>query len=76
MNLNSKILTIISTITEKNISITKPNDNLNKLGIDSLDKIEIILSLEQEFNINISDKEATEISNLKDIFCLIKTKIK
>lgn len=34
---------------------------VNDLGLDSLDQVEITMALEDEFNIEINDKDAEEI---------------
>ena len=39
----------------------------NDLGADSLDVIEIIIALEEEFNIEISDDLANEVETVKDL---------
>lgn len=59
---------------------TKPeklllNHNLSvDLGADSLDAIEIIVSLEEQFDVEISDNEAENIKTISDVISLIKNK--
>lgn len=38
----------------------------NDLGADSLSSVELILALEEEFDIEIQDQEAEKISSLRD----------
>jgi len=40
---------------------------INDLGADSLDTVELIMELEQEFNIDIPDEEAAEINTVQDV---------
>ncbi len=46
------------------------------LGADSLDKVEIFLKLEKEFNININKEERKSIKEVKEVIDYIKSKIK
>ena len=38
---------------------------INDLGLDSLDQVEIAMSLEEEFNIEIPDKDAEQIFTVR-----------
>jgi|TARA_R110000823_G_scaffold211847_1_gene342081 acyl carrier protein len=44
------------------------------LGLDSLDAVEMIMEVEKEFNIIISDEEAIESKRVEDIINLITIK--
>ncbi len=39
----------------------------NDLGADSLDVIELIMAMEEEFGLKIDDKEAEKLKTIKDI---------
>ena len=39
---------------------------VNDLGADSLDTVELVMALEEEFNIEISDEDAEKITTVKD----------
>jgi NADH dehydrogenase (ubiquinone) 1 alpha/beta subcomplex 1 len=47
---------------------------INDLGLDSLDVVEIVMFLEDEFDVEITDEEAEKIFVLKDTFELLKNK--
>ena len=51
-------------IPEEKIEIEK---SFQELGIDSLDGINILFALENEFDINIPDEAATEIKTVQDM---------
>lgn len=42
------------------------------LGLDSLDLVEFALAVEDEFNINVPDKEITDIKTIGDVVKLIE----
>jgi len=42
---------------------------------DSIDKIEIIMALEDEFKINITDEDSQKIYTVKDIIEYVRKKI-
>jgi acyl carrier protein len=48
-------------------SITPATSLMKDLEADSLDAVEIIMALEDEFSIEISDEEAENFKNLGDI---------
>lgn len=42
------------------------------LGADSLDRVELIMGMEEEFDINISDEEAEKALTVNDAIRLVK----
>jgi len=54
----------------------KPETSLIKdLEADSLDAVEIIMTLEEEFKVEIPDSDAEEFSNVGDIVKYIEKKL-
>lgn len=49
---------------------------IDDLGADSLDTVELIMALEEEFNAEIPDEQAEKIKCVQDIYDYINTKIK
>lgn len=49
---------------------------MNDLGADSLDEVEIVMALEEEFNIEIPDAEAEKIKTVKQAIDLVRKKQK
>ena len=43
------------------------------LGADSLDTVELVMALEEEFEIDIPDEEAEKIRTFQDVLNYIKT---
>ncbi len=48
---------------------------VNDLGADSLDTVELVMALEEEFGIEISDSDAEKITTVGDAVEYIKDKI-
>jgi acyl carrier protein len=46
------------------------------LGADSLDVVELIMALEEEFNLEIPDTEAEKIINVQNIFDYLENALK
>jgi acyl carrier protein len=48
---------------------------LTDLGADSIDLYEVVMSLEEQFNIDITDREAQRFVTVGDTIALIKGKL-
>lgn len=48
---------------------------VDDLGADSLDTVELIMALEEEFNIEIPDEDAEKMSKVADVIKYIEEKI-
>ena len=47
---------------------------IDDLGADSLDTVELVMALEEEFDVEIPDEEAEKISKVQDAIDYIKNK--
>ena len=56
--------------------IIKSDTTLEKLGADSLDRVEIVMKIEDEFKIEINDQDADNINNLEQATDYIYNKLK
>lgn len=75
----SSVETRIKNIVAEQFGINVSELNLftnleDDLGADSLDKIELIMALEEEFDIEIPDEEIKKIENLGVVIDYIKTR--
>ena len=61
-----KVRSIVSEQLSVDAGEVKPDSNFqNDLGADSLDTVELVMALEEEFDIEISDEEAENISTVQ-----------
>ncbi len=52
--------------------ITEKSRILEDLGADSLDLVELLMTLEDEFNVNVSDEDAVKLKTVADIVKIIE----
>lgn len=68
MELMQNIKELISKQLNKPIEeITEEKEIVKDLGADSLDVVEMLMMLEEEFEITISDNDAVDIKTVGDI---------
>lgn len=48
---------------------------IDDLGADSLDIVELVMALEEEFDLEISDDDAEKIQTIQDVVSYVKRKI-
>lgn len=53
--------------------VTNEASFVDDLGADSLDTVELVMALEEEFEIDIPDEEAEKIVNVQDAIDYIKS---
>ena len=73
--MQEKIYNIIANQIGCDLSkITLESHLIDDLGADSLNAIEIVMDIENEFGITIDDKQVESISKVKDIVALVESK--
>lgn len=73
--LENKVRAIIAE--KLSVDVSKVIDSarfIDDLGADSLDTVEMVMSLEEEFQIEISDSDGQKIQSVKDAIDLIIAK--
>lgn len=48
-------------------AITNEKSFIDDLGADSLDTVELVMALEDEFNLEIADSDAEKITNVQSV---------
>ena len=67
MNVEEKVKKIIAEQLAVSEAEVKPGASfVDDLGADSLDQVELVMALEEEFNIEISDEDAEKIKTVQD----------
>ena len=56
--------------------VTAPASIVDDLGADSLDVVEIIMGLEEEFDVEIPDEDAEKITTVQQIIDYVEEKAK
>ena len=65
-NVKEKVLSIIADQLDLDKGEIKLDSSfVDDLGADSLDTVELVLALEEEFEVNIPDEEAEKITTVK-----------
>ncbi|MGA7954984.1 MAG: acyl carrier protein [Gloeobacterales cyanobacterium] len=69
----------VQNIVAEQLSVEKEQVSLESnfaddLGADSLDQVELVMALEEEFDIEISDEDAEKITTVKDAIAYITSK--
>ena len=75
--IKNKIKDII--VDENYVDASEVTDTANfedDLGLDSFDLVYLIIKIEKEFSISISDDEAEKVSNLSDCVELVEKHLK
>ena len=65
--LNQRVLTVIATTQRIPIEKVTVDSSFEELGIDSMDGVNILFALENEFNITIPDEAAKQIRNVRQM---------
>jgi acyl carrier protein len=74
MSVEAKVKKIIAEKLSVDPDEVVPNASLvDDLGADSLDLVELIMSMEEEFEIDISDEDAEQIVTVKDAIAYINS---
>ena len=67
MSVEDKVKKIIAEKLSVDMEEVVPEASfVDDLGADSLDLVELIMSMEEEFDMDISDEDAEQIASVKD----------
>lgn len=66
-DVTQRVLRIIADNQRKDVSLVTMESSFEELGIDSMDAVNIVFALENEFNINVPDEEMKNIRSVRDI---------
>lgn len=66
-DLTRSVLRIVAETQRKELSQVKVESTFEELGIDSMDGVNIVFALENEFDINVPDDEVKNIRGVSDM---------
>ncbi len=71
-----ELRTIIADQTGLSPDEIKPESNIIKdLGCDSLDIVEMLMTVEEKYNITVDDSEVADMATIADVVRFIEAKI-
>lgn len=71
-----KLATIVAGKLHINRETVTLGSTMQDLGADSLDMVEIVMKIEEEFNIQINDADAEKLHTMRDVVEYIQTQLK
>jgi acyl carrier protein len=77
MATEEKVKGIIAEQLGVKIEEVKPESSfVDDLGADSLDTVELVMALEEEFGVEIPDEDAEKLNSVGDAISYIESKLK
>ena len=74
MSIDKRVREIVAEQLERDVNeVTNEASFIDDLGADSLDIVELVMKMEQEFGIEIPDEEAEKIKTVNDVIQYITT---
>ena len=65
--LTQTVLRIVAETQRKELSLVRLDSTFEELGIDSMDGVNIVFALENEFDVNVPDEEVKNIRSVHDM---------
>ena len=74
MSVDKRVREIVAEQLERDVNeVTNAASFIDDLGADSLDIVELVMKMEEEFGIEIPDEEAEKIKTVNDVIQYITT---
>ena len=73
--LNEVKAVVVEKLGVKPEDVTTDASFVNDLGADSLDRVELVMALEEEFDIEILDEDAEKFIKVSDVLAYIQNKL-
>jgi len=67
MNITQKVIDIVTREEGLPPGVVRPDSTFAELGVDSLDALNILYAIEQEFEVEIPDSLAKNVTNVAQI---------
>ncbi len=66
-SVQNRVLRVIATALRKPLESVTPESTFEELGIDSLDRLNLLFEFEGEFDIQIDDEQAKSITSIRQM---------
>ena len=73
--LNKIKAVVVEKLGVKPEDVTTDASFVNDLGADSLDRVELVMALEEEFDIELLDEDAEKFIKVSDVLAYIQNKL-
>lgn len=73
--MKEKLLKILVEQTKKSEDTILKSTSWSDLGMDSLDTVELVMYIEEEYGVEIDDADASSIKGFADLLSLIEKKL-
>lgn len=71
-----KIMDLLAKQLRIDVNTLSPDTNIiEDLGADSLDVVEMLMAIEENFGISVSDEEAVQLKTISDVADFIEKKL-
>jgi acyl carrier protein len=75
MELQAKVIKLVSDATKVDASnISNTTNFIDDLNLDSLDMVELMMKMEDEFGVEIPEEETDNLKSIDDVVSYLKTK--
>jgi len=76
MDIKQELLELISYQTAVDTAVILSHDTWKDMGIDSLDTLEIMLSVSEKFKVTIEEEDEDTLVNFNQLLAYIESKFK
>lgn len=66
---------VVEKLGVKEEQVKTDSSFVDDLGADSLDRVELVMALEDEFDIEIPDEDAEKLVKVSDVITYVKAKV-
>jgi acyl carrier protein len=70
--LTKRVVAVVAATQRIPAETVTPESTFDELGVDSLDGVNLLFAVEEEFNINIPDEDARQIRGVPDMVAGIR----
>ena len=73
--ISARVVSVIATVKDIDPDLITLDKTFEELGIDSLDAVEIMFEIEEEFDVDISDEAAREVRAVGDVVGMLEARL-